>query len=149
MILAGETEERGEKPVPVPLYLPQIPHGLNRERTRASAVRDRRLTAWDMARPTNKVNKASSNKPIKSESQDTCTWFPPLTIRLEHQIRLSWIKRIFLQNTWIFKLMDNEAKTYMSCIWVLSAIELQFVFLSPQLPHENGEAGRQAFSFLK
>jgi hypothetical protein len=27
------------------------PHGLNRDRTRASAVRSRRLTAWAMARP--------------------------------------------------------------------------------------------------
>jgi hypothetical protein len=28
----------GEKPVPVPLCPPQIPHGLTRDRTRASAV---------------------------------------------------------------------------------------------------------------
>jgi hypothetical protein len=39
---------RGEKPVPVPLCPPQIPHP---DRTRASAVRGRRLTAWAMARP--------------------------------------------------------------------------------------------------
>jgi hypothetical protein len=45
-----KTEVLGEKPVPVSLYLPQIPHGLNRDRTRASAVRGRRLTAWAMAR---------------------------------------------------------------------------------------------------
>jgi hypothetical protein len=30
---------------------PQIPHGPNRDRTRASTVRGRRLTAWAMARP--------------------------------------------------------------------------------------------------
>jgi hypothetical protein len=47
----GKTEELGEKPVPVPLCPPQIPHGLTRDRTRASAVRGRRLTAWTMARP--------------------------------------------------------------------------------------------------
>jgi hypothetical protein len=35
----GKTEVLGEKPVPVPLCLPQIPHGLTRDRTRASAVR--------------------------------------------------------------------------------------------------------------
>jgi len=34
IILAGETEELGEKPVPVPLYAPQIPHGLTRARTK-------------------------------------------------------------------------------------------------------------------
>jgi hypothetical protein len=39
IILTGETEELGEKPVPVPLCPPQIPHGLTRARTRASAVR--------------------------------------------------------------------------------------------------------------
>jgi hypothetical protein len=37
-------EELGENPVPEPLCPPQIPHGLTRVRTRASAVRDRRLT---------------------------------------------------------------------------------------------------------
>jgi hypothetical protein len=35
----------GEKPVPVPLCPPQIPHGVSRDRTRASAVGCRRLTA--------------------------------------------------------------------------------------------------------
>jgi hypothetical protein len=47
----GKTEELGEKPVPVPLYPPQIPHGLTQARTRASAVRSRRLTTWAMAWP--------------------------------------------------------------------------------------------------
>jgi hypothetical protein len=47
----GKTEVLGEKPVPVPLCPPEIPHGLNRDRTRASAVGGRRLTAWAMARP--------------------------------------------------------------------------------------------------
>jgi hypothetical protein len=47
----GKTEVLGEKPVPVPLCPPQIPHGLTRDRTRASAVGGRRLTAWATARP--------------------------------------------------------------------------------------------------
>jgi hypothetical protein len=47
----GKTEELGEKPVPVPLYPPQIPHGLTRARTLSSAVRGRRLATWAMARP--------------------------------------------------------------------------------------------------
>jgi hypothetical protein len=46
----GKTEVLGKKPVPVPLCPPQIPHGLTRDWTRASAVRGRRLTAWAMAR---------------------------------------------------------------------------------------------------
>jgi hypothetical protein len=48
----GKTEVFGEKPVPLQLCPPQIPHGLTRDRTWASAVRDRRLTAQSMARPT-------------------------------------------------------------------------------------------------
>jgi hypothetical protein len=44
----GKTEVLGEKPVPVPLRPQLIPHGLARDRTRASAVRGRRLTAWAM-----------------------------------------------------------------------------------------------------
>jgi hypothetical protein len=39
-----------EKPVPVSLCPPQIPHGLTRDRTRSFAVRGRRLTAWAMTR---------------------------------------------------------------------------------------------------
>jgi hypothetical protein len=35
----GKTEVLGVKPVPVPLYQPKIPHGLTRDRTRASAKR--------------------------------------------------------------------------------------------------------------
>jgi hypothetical protein len=45
MILTGKTEEFGEKPVPVPLYPPQISHGLSRVQTLASAVSGWQLTA--------------------------------------------------------------------------------------------------------
>jgi hypothetical protein len=47
----AKTDELREKPVPVPLCPPQIPHRLTRDRTRASAVGCWRLTAWAMARP--------------------------------------------------------------------------------------------------
>jgi hypothetical protein len=47
----GKAEELWEKPLPVPLCPPEIPHGLTRARTRASAVRGRRLTTWAMSRP--------------------------------------------------------------------------------------------------
>jgi hypothetical protein len=39
MKLTVENRQLGEKPVPVPLCPPQIPHGLTRDRTRASTVR--------------------------------------------------------------------------------------------------------------
>jgi hypothetical protein len=51
MILTGENRRTRRKTCPVPLCPPQIPHGLTRERTRASAVRGRRLTTWAKARP--------------------------------------------------------------------------------------------------
>jgi hypothetical protein len=41
----------GGEPVPVSLCPPPIPHGLTQDRTRASAVRGRRLTASAVARP--------------------------------------------------------------------------------------------------
>jgi hypothetical protein len=47
----GKTEELWEKPVPVPLCPPQIPHGLTRAWTRASVVRGRRPTTWAMIGP--------------------------------------------------------------------------------------------------
>jgi hypothetical protein len=49
VILAAENIE--EKLVPVPLHPTQIPHVLTGARTRTSAVRSWRLTAWAMVRP--------------------------------------------------------------------------------------------------
>jgi hypothetical protein len=51
-IYRGKPKYSGGKPVPVPLFSPQIPHGLTWDWTRASAVRCRRLTAWATPRPT-------------------------------------------------------------------------------------------------
>jgi hypothetical protein len=50
MILTGEIEELGEEPTLVPLCPPQIPHGVTLARTRASALRGRRLSAWAVVR---------------------------------------------------------------------------------------------------
>jgi hypothetical protein len=49
MILAEENEELREKPVPVPLCPPWIPHGLTGSWTQASIMGGHRLTAWAMA----------------------------------------------------------------------------------------------------
>jgi hypothetical protein len=56
----GKTEELGGKPILVPLCPPQIPHGLTRDRTRAS--HRRRLTAWAMARPCERVRTSVFSK---------------------------------------------------------------------------------------
>jgi hypothetical protein len=45
MKLTGKNRQLGEKPVPVPLCPPQTLHGLTHDRTRASAMEGRRLTA--------------------------------------------------------------------------------------------------------
>jgi len=51
-LLGGrKVEALGERPVRVQLGPPQIPQGLTRNRKRASALRQRRQTAWAMARP--------------------------------------------------------------------------------------------------
>jgi hypothetical protein len=42
--MRGKCEEVGDEPVPVPVCSPQIPQGLTRARTQASAVRGRRVT---------------------------------------------------------------------------------------------------------
>jgi hypothetical protein len=62
MKLTGETEVFWEKPVPVPLCPPEIPHGRTRDRTRASAVGGRRLTSCAMARPSWAAAKCEINK---------------------------------------------------------------------------------------
>jgi hypothetical protein len=50
MMMPGENRRTEENPVPGPLCTSQIPHGMTRPRTRFSAVRGLRLTAWAMAR---------------------------------------------------------------------------------------------------
>jgi hypothetical protein len=49
--LTRENRNTRGNPVPVPLCPPQTPRGLARDRTRASALGSRRLTAWAMAQP--------------------------------------------------------------------------------------------------
>jgi hypothetical protein len=49
MRIGGINQSTKRKPVSAPLYLPQIPHYLTWDRTRASVVWNRQLTAWVMA----------------------------------------------------------------------------------------------------
>jgi hypothetical protein len=42
----GKPEDLGEKPFPMPLCPPQIPHGLTQARTWVLTVRSQELTAW-------------------------------------------------------------------------------------------------------
>ena len=67
----GKTEVLGKKPVSVPLCLPQIPHELTRDRTRASAMRGRRLTPWAMARPPRRLKSSLKRR-----------WEPQISLKI-------------------------------------------------------------------
>jgi hypothetical protein len=77
----GKPEVLGEKPVPLPLCPPEIPYGLTRDRTRASAVRGRRLSAWDMVRPKNLglvlLQGCESEWYVDEDSLHNAIWRPP------------------------------------------------------------------------
>jgi hypothetical protein len=51
MRIGGGNRNTSKKTAPVPLYSPQTPHDLTWARTRAAAVRSRRLTALAMTQP--------------------------------------------------------------------------------------------------
>jgi hypothetical protein len=93
----GKIEVLGWKPVPVPLCPPQIPYGMTRDRTRASAVGGRRLTAWSMARPqsrlTNNVlnNNNNNNKHICNCKEHKI----PIQIGFDTTTNTSGVKRLW------------------------------------------------------
>jgi hypothetical protein len=80
----GKTEELGEKPVPAPLCPPQIPHGLTRARTRASAVRStlRPLLAVETTPTSNRTNTPITNGPNINHQRT----FTPKILILIHSI---------------------------------------------------------------
>jgi hypothetical protein len=102
----GKTEELGEKPVPVPLCPPQIPHGLTQAWTRASAVRGRWLTTWAMARPWVVVTCTSQNCVSHFAEVRTFFWY--------RGYGRNWYNgvRNFDQHTFTF--LKNEIKSKLS-----------------------------------
>jgi hypothetical protein len=54
----GKCEVLWEKPVPVPLCAPQVPLGPTSGSSRAVAVRDQRIPAWEMARRNGRLRPA-------------------------------------------------------------------------------------------
>jgi hypothetical protein len=85
----GKTEVLGEKPVPVPFCSPQIPHGPTRDRTRASAVRGRQLTAWAMTRPFKRNANPDNLKPATTTFHSHNTIPKKLILILSFYIVLS------------------------------------------------------------
>jgi hypothetical protein len=49
-MIQAKAEVLVEKPVPLPLCGPKVPHGLSWDGTLSRTVRGRRLTAWAMTR---------------------------------------------------------------------------------------------------
>jgi hypothetical protein len=84
----GKTEVLGENPVPVPLCPPQILQGLTRDRTRASALRGRRLTAWAMARPRRRLSIVNS---VSSLVDLLADWLVNEETSLTHELRFHYL----------------------------------------------------------
>jgi len=84
----GKTEELGEKPVPVPLCPPQIPHGLTGSLTRVSKMRGLRPTAVPWLPPAVKEWKVKIyNTIILPAVLCGCeTW--SVTLEDEHRLRV-------------------------------------------------------------
>jgi hypothetical protein len=59
MIVAGEKQVLGENAISLLLSAPKSSHRLVWDRTGASALRDRRLSAWAMARPSETEDRRS------------------------------------------------------------------------------------------
>jgi hypothetical protein len=74
-----ENNELRAKPVPMPLYLLQIPHGLTWEQTRASVARGRQVTAWAEVWPLKVVTKSVFILKQQLEIQDWCEGKTPTT----------------------------------------------------------------------
>jgi hypothetical protein len=62
---AENRRTRGKGPVPTPLCLPQIPHGLKWVRSQASAVKNRRLATSAMAWPNHYTFPATGRRQVK------------------------------------------------------------------------------------
>jgi hypothetical protein len=113
----GKTEVLGEKPVPVPLCPPQIPHGLTRDRTQASTVRGRRLSTWTMARP-------------NFEFSDTCLCSPVYWQTCRRVLGFVFIFRILHENFTVFKYLQAKYDFYLeSTKFQISACSLFMTIL--------------------
>jgi hypothetical protein len=125
MKLTGENWQLGEKPVPVPICPPQISHGLTRDRTRASAVRGRRLAAWVMSRSTGGINLQYFNCKLVTSRLSLANEFQyrlPSLIEHKQWQEINWpilLKWRLFQNLWPVR--NRETRTYShSCMYFYS-----------------------------
>jgi hypothetical protein len=122
----GKIEELGEKPVLVPLWSPQIPHGLTRAQNWAFAVRNRQLTAWAMARPNPTITKR--NKKLQ--------WRVNISLKVRDTAGFSCptvYVRICLCTLWIFLIWQ---RTCLACQTLNgSGLNLRRMLLCQCVPH--------------
>jgi hypothetical protein len=115
----GKAEVLGEKPVPMPLCPLQILHGLTRNRTRASAVGGRRLTAWAMARPRYDMfrSRRGSSSGIHSKNKIKV---PQSETKLFHVTKYKIYKRLltdmYVKMQWMFLLPCLSSWMFL-CRW--------------------------------
>jgi hypothetical protein len=114
----GKTEELGGKPVPVPHCLPQIPHGLTRARTRASAVRGRPLTTV-MALTTRLLVPFRlffvSFRFVLVSSLRLRTSYPTVTVSSPYHDSWPKCSQIFLKRPLHFPTYSHKQTSYWTC----------------------------------
>jgi hypothetical protein len=106
------------KPTTVPLFPPQIPHGLTRARTQVAEAGNRRLTAWTMARPSYiciMIISCVHDPDNKPETRSAHHWL----------IRLNYIgncktcgKGVLVVKFFVF--LCNFCPKYFSLLWIFS-----------------------------
>jgi hypothetical protein len=82
----GKTDVLGENSVPVSLCRPQIRHRVTWDRTRASAVRDRRLTAWGMARPSSRSTGQPQGSECSNGTYKVCRFYVACVLNLDQKV---------------------------------------------------------------
>jgi hypothetical protein len=114
----GKTEVLGEKPVTVPLCPPQIPHGLSRDRTRASAMWGRLLTAWAMTRPDTRVGESM----YIGMSSDICRHLSETEGRYRR-------KYVYVEATWLLTPSVGNCKrlTCSPSKWIIDRLRMYYM----------------------
>jgi hypothetical protein len=125
-IIDGKTEEPRVKHAPVPLCSPQIPHGLTRARTQASAVRGQRLTAW----PITRCRRKNLEPPSLRISCKLLTIWLHFSCHIRKQCEVLPCRHVKLVDSFYWNLMGNYFRTFS----FVTPVFLSFIVLSPPPP---------------
>jgi hypothetical protein len=128
-VIDGKTEEPRVKHAPVPLCSPQIPHGLTRARTQASAVRGQRLTAWAMTR----CRRKNLEPPSLRISCKLVTIWLHFSCNIRKQCEVLPCRHVKLVDSFYWNLMGNDFRTFS----FVTPVFLSFIVLSPSPPFSS------------